>query len=136
MERLSPFLKFLIGMSVVHLHEVYCLLLGAAQKFPKFVHLTLITYQNFYSPPSPSCINTVILAAFPRSKALLEVILHQHLHHNLQFSMDHLNALKVSPLELQFYFVCFCCHLTKFETEFDANLLFIHINHFNNSVQL
>jgi hypothetical protein len=134
MENLSSFLKFLIGMSVVRLHEIYCLLLGAAQKFPKFVRITLITYQNFYSPPSPSCINTVILAGFPRSEALLEVILHQQLYHVLQFSLDHLNALKASPLELQFHFVCFCCHLTKFETEFDANFLFIHINHFNNLV--
>lgn len=51
------------------LHEIYCLLWSAAQKFLKFVFLSLITYQKFVFSSSfevvPLCINTVILAGFP-----------------------------------------------------------------------
>jgi hypothetical protein len=52
----------------------------------------------------PFCVNTAIPAGFPLSEAL-EVILWQHLHHVLRFSLvDLFNALKTSPLELELRF--------------------------------
>jgi hypothetical protein len=44
----------------------------------------------------------VIPAGFPQSEAILEGIPHQHLHHILRFSLDLFNAVRTSPLELEY----------------------------------
>jgi hypothetical protein len=69
---------------------------NATQKFPKIFCLSLTTFQNLHLLPSPLksqlCINIVIPAESPWLEALLEVTLHQHLHHVLQFGFRSLQC--------------------------------------------
>jgi hypothetical protein len=70
---------------------------------PQLNHLPKFLFASIPFEVVPFCINAAIPAEFPWSEALLEVISRQRLHHVLRFGLDLFNAVKTSPLELQFH---------------------------------
>jgi hypothetical protein len=74
-------------------------------RLPKLNPLSKFLFASISLEVVPFCVNTAISAGFPWLEARLEVILRQHLHHVLRFSLDLFSALKTSsPLEPQFHF--------------------------------
>jgi hypothetical protein len=65
-------------------------------RLPMLNNLSTFLFASISFEIVPFCVSTAIPVGFPRSEALLEVILHQHLHHILQFGLDLFNDLKTS----------------------------------------